>query len=182
MKKFSLVFVVILFIVTCKTDDNTVIDNNDNNNNEVIVNVDNTNTVVDNSNTEVVVNTTDNSLPLEDRIRQLFYDIEGYVSSGNYQGWYNNLSNKYKTYLNNSSELRRLSEMADFLVRNNIILTNSRDYFEHVVIKSRGGLPMSVERINIINSTQVVVLCKLGDSTGYSYTFIFEDGKWKVDF
>ncbi len=160
---------IIVFFVFCKSVDNTP---------EEVVNISSSSS---SQSSVIVIDIKEPEDLLRSKIKTVFDSIENMILAGSYNEWYDSLSEKYKSYLNNKSEMTRLSETAGFLYNNKITLTSAKDYFEHVVVKSRAGKKMEFEGYEIINQNTLKVMCKLGNIPGFSYTFVLEKGGWRVD-
>ncbi len=70
-------------------------------------------------------------------MKNLFETIEEKISERNYKGWYNSLSANYRNYIDNKSELEKMSNRSPYLQNKGIVLKNSEEFFNYVVVEAR---------------------------------------------
>jgi hypothetical protein len=118
---------------------------------------------------------------LNKHIRALFNYIEDRIIKGDYESWYNSISQKYKDYINDPENLRALTEKSDFLFNRNFNLKDAKDYFKYVVMLSREGKSLVFVSYKYINKNHIKVFCLFDKKDELVYDFVYEDGSWKVD-
>lgn len=118
---------------------------------------------------------------LREYLNNLFNYIEEKISNGDFNGWYNSISQKYKDFINSPKNLRTISENSDFLVTKRIKLRTPEDYFKNVVILSREGKILEFIDCDLINKNHVKIYCLFDKTDKFVYDFIFEEGSWKID-
>lgn len=118
---------------------------------------------------------------LEAHMEALFNLIEKWIAQGNFEAWYNSISRKYKYYLNNPANLKKIAEESDYLYNRGVELRSPRDYFRYVVMESREGKMLKFDGYKYINNNHVKVFCLFDKKDKFVYDFIYEDGSWKID-
>lgn len=115
-------------------------------------------------------------------MKNLFETIEEKIAERNYNGWYNSLSDNYKSYIDNKSELEKMSNKSPYLQNKGIILKNSEEFFNYVVIEAREGYKLKFKDYERIDNENVNVYSYIeGFDFNYKYKFIYEKGSWKLD-
>lgn len=131
---------------------------------------------------KVAITETDNNTDkLRAHMKNLFAIIEAMIANGDFEGWYNAISLKYKYYLNNIDNLKKIADESDFLYNRRVKLRNPKDFFIHVVIPSREGKTLQFVDYEYINNNHVKVICLFDKKEKLIYDFIFEEGIWKID-
>jgi hypothetical protein len=164
MKRLSLYFFVLLVVISCGGTD-----------------------VVESTTTTTIPKEDDplridlNSENLGEKIKGLFTNIEGKIEDADFEGWWGALSANYKSYLNNPSNLQKISQESDYLLNRNIMLTTPKDYFMHVVIRAREGKKLAYSDYELIDKGHIKVISLLDGTFKFFYNFILENGQWKLD-
>lgn len=115
-------------------------------------------------------------------MKNLFETIEEKISERDYNGWYSSLSENYKNYIDNKSELEKMSNKSPYLQNKGIILKNSEEFFNYVVIEAREGYKLKFKDYERIDNENVNVYSYIeGFDFNYKYKFIYEKGSWKLD-
>jgi len=115
-------------------------------------------------------------------MKNLFETIEEKISERDYNGWYSSLSENYKNYIDNKSELEKMSNKSPYLQNKDIILKNSEEFFNYVVIEAREGYKLKFKDYERIDNENVNVYSYIeGFDFNYKYKFIYEKGSWKLD-
>ena len=156
---------------TTTVENNSVIDNGEN---------DTTTTTID-SRTQFTITDTMSKDVLKKHMEDLFNYIEEKISKGDYEGWFNSLSIKYKLYLSDKKELQKLSERSDYFANRGIVIKDAKEFFELVVIQAREGKKLKFFDYKYVDKFNVKVVCILDDVGKFNYNFVFEDNSWKLD-
>lgn len=118
---------------------------------------------------------------LDEKISGLFTAIEEKIIKGDFEGWYNALSAKYKKILNNKETLKEMSKDSDYLYSRKIILSDPKDYFLHIVVPSRQGATLKYVSFEQVDEGVLKVNCILDGKWNFVYHFVYEDNSWKLD-
>ena len=115
------------------------------------------------------------------RIKTLFNLIEEYIARGDFKGWYNSLSKKYRYFLDKPTNLRKISRESEFLCKKKIVLQTSHDYFNFVVVQSRKGKTLKFIDYTHINKKHIKVISLFDNEFKFLYDFVHEGNSWKLD-
>lgn len=117
---------------------------------------------------------------LRNKVKEIFLYIEKIILEGNFEKWYQSISNDYKKFLENEANLKQISKTSPYLKNRNIELKTAKDYFIHVVKASREEGPLKFHDCEMIDKNRVKVIC-FDKEDKLIYNFIFEDNIWKID-
>ncbi|MCK4799129.1 MAG: hypothetical protein KAT05_17285 [Spirochaetes bacterium] len=162
MRRIFNIIILLIFIATCKTIPK---------NNNAIENV---------TNFKINKNNIDKD-KLREHIKALFTLIEKKIVKGDYKAWYNLISRKYKYFLNDPANLKKIAAESDYLFNRRINLTNPKDYFKYVVIQSREGKSLKFVDYEYVNQYHIKVICLFDNKDEFVYRFIYEENLWKLD-
>jgi len=188
VKKILLLLLIIIFIFSCKGE-NEIIEEKEENG----IVKDNTTDIENNNEEENTPSYVDKRFEFEiydgidetelnQHMEDLFVGIEEKIAMGDYEAWYYAISSEYKNYLDNKKVLAKISKDAYILSSKNIVLKSPKDYFVHVVMKSRSGRVLKYSDYEYIDQSHVKVISTMLDgSKEFVYNFIYEDGSWKLD-
>lgn len=118
---------------------------------------------------------------LDVKIRGLFDTIEDKIIAEDFEGWYNSLSNNYRSFIDDPDELLKMSKKSGYLSRKKIVLRSSKDYFDYIVIPSRKGVALKYVNFQRIDEKNIKVNCMLDGNMNFGYDFIYENESWKLD-
>ncbi len=119
---------------------------------------------------------------LERKIRNLFLAIEDIISNKDFDSWYAALSSNYKAFLNDTTELEKLSQKSQYLINKKKILKTPQDYFNLVVITAREGQKLEYRGYKKINNQSLIVYNGIaGYDMDYQYKFVYEKDAWRLD-
>lgn len=201
MKKYCFLLLVLVLIFACKSDNETTTD-------DKVDKVEKTDEAVDkNNDTKVdkeqekveeekasaeeekyidvrmkfeLHDNIDKNL-LKKHMEDLFNAIEEKIANGDFNGWYNALSKKYKRHVSDKTNLASISRRSEYLSQKKIVLKSAEDYFRQVVVKAREGIPLRFHNYKYIDKNHVKVISVLDGSQEFVYNFINESGYWKLD-
>lgn len=160
-KYIILAFFLVVLLFGCKTTPDTEID-------------------ISNVTTKEIYENFNND-ELKAHMKTLFTLIERWIAQGNFEAWYKYISRKYKYYLNDPANLKKITDESDYLFNRNVKIKSPRDYFKYVVVESREGKMLKFENYKYINNNHVKVFCLFDKNDKFVYDFIYEDETWKVD-
>lgn len=113
---------------------------------------------------------------LEAHIKGLFDNIEEKVLLGDFEGYWYSLSLTKRTELEDPVTWEYWSRHANMIIR------SEKDYFMKVVVKVREDLKLAFDGFEVISNEEVKVYCRHNlHKDRFSYTFIFENGAWRLN-
>lgn len=129
---------------------------------------------------KTVINENIDRETLREKVREIFLYIENMIAKGNFEKWYESISNNYKKFLENPENLKQIVKNSEYLKNRNIELKNAKDFFLYVVKASREEGPLKFYDCEPAGKNRVKVICF--DKEGkLIYNFVFEDNLWKID-
>jgi hypothetical protein len=167
---FGFFLIVLCSFFMCKSENNVVKDDKDR-----------TSDKVDQRTVFIIDEKRTNDDDLSLHMKNLFNYIEEFIATGNFNGWYNSLSQKYKNYINDQTNLKKMSVDSDILSNKGITLKSPKDYFEFVVIQSREGQILKFKDFKVVDKTHAKVIYERYEKERFEYDFIFENNSWKLD-
>jgi hypothetical protein len=111
-------------------------------------------------------------------IEETIAELNRVIQARDFRQWQEYLTKEYIDTYSDPTTLRELSE-TPILERNNIELTNLRDYFDWVVVPSRANARL--DDLRFVRNNQVEAIMEVRGQRVILYQLTNVDGDWKVD-
>lgn len=111
-------------------------------------------------------------------IEETIEELNRVIQARDFRRWQGYLTKEYIDTYSDPLTLRELSE-TPILQRNNIVLTNLRDYFDWVVVPSRANARL--DDLRFVRNNQVEAIMEVRGQRVILYQLTNVDGDWKVD-
>jgi hypothetical protein len=111
-------------------------------------------------------------------VQEVVAAITRIIAAGDYDSWLSYLTAEYVASRSSPHFLADASNSA-VLKANGIVLKNLRDYFNHVVVRSR--LQATLDDIQFIDETHVKAIALVQGTPVILYYLVNEKGHWKVE-
>ncbi len=112
-----------------------------------------------------------------DEAKTVIADLTRLIAEQDYDGWLSYLTQEYVAKTSDPDFLSRASH-SGVLQKSGIVLRSLKDYFEHVVVRSR--IQASLDDINFVDATHVKALTIVEGRPVILYYLVQEGGRWKV--
>jgi len=112
-----------------------------------------------------------------DEVQEVIGALDGIIAASDYDQWLRYLTADYIQARSSDAFLRSASDAA-VLKKNGIVLTDLRDYFLNVVVRSHQEATLT--DITFVDATHVKAYTQIQGTMYILYYLVQEDGRWKI--
>ncbi len=114
----------------------------------------------------------------ETDIAELINELNKLISSKNYEGWKEYLSDEYIRYYSNPETLAAMSK-SPLLLKNKIVLRTLMDFFNYIVVGSRQKVKL--DDIKVLDRDHIKAYMFINNKPVIIYELVRIDDNWKID-
>lgn len=113
----------------------------------------------------------------EINISELIQELNGIITSKDFESWKNYLSDDYIEYYSNPEVLNEKSQ-SPLLTKYKIVLRSLEDYFNYVVVGSRQNVKL--DEIKVLDRDRIKAYMFINNKAVIIYELIRIDNNWKI--